>query len=160
MPAVNPMLPPGIMGMSDPFFALPYSLMPVREKRIGFSFGCFQSQLNQAERDWITEKQASQSSECPRETTPCQTSPLPHQNNSLSIIHLIYDGTRELIDRWAPTAANVKDFFLRQKFWVKSAESLVSRRLYSSYQITATSYNHLVGPNRRGQDFSIFPTHA
>lgn len=40
-------------------------------------------------------------------------------NYSLSIIHLSYDGTRELIDRWAPTAANVRDFFLRQKFWIK-----------------------------------------
>lgn len=116
--------------------------------------------MNQAERDWITEKQTAQALSVPWRPHPARLPLLPHQNNSLSIIHLSYDGTRELIDRWAPTAANVRDFFLRQKFWDKSAESLVAHRLYSSDQITATSYNHLMGLNSLGQDFSIFPTHA
>lgn len=57
MPAVNPALLPRIMGMSDPFFHLPSSLIPLREN--GHAFGWFQAQVNQADRDWITEKQAA-----------------------------------------------------------------------------------------------------
>lgn len=36
MPAVNLMLAPGIMGMSDPFFPLYSTLIPVRKKWAGF----------------------------------------------------------------------------------------------------------------------------